>query len=224
MISIILPVYNEEPILEKTLRRLNEQKGPYEVIVADGGSQDGGVAIARRYARTLSTPKGRAIQMNRAAQEAKGETLLFLHADSWLEGGALEAIEKTMQTQRVIGGCLTQKIESSHPFYRFLEASGSLRAKLLHLFYGDQGIFVRKEIFDKLGGYPPLPLLEDLGFSQRLRREGRTVILPKRVFTSARRWEKKGKLRTSLCNLAIILLYGFGAKPQKLARFYSDVR
>jgi len=224
MISVILPIYNEELILEKTLRRLTEQKGSYEVIVADGGSTDGSLEIARCYARTLSTGKGRAVQMNAAAKEAKGDTLLFLHADSYLERGALEAIAKTMETERVVGGCLTQKIEAPHPFYRCLEASGSLRAKLLHLFYGDQGIFIRKTIFDKLGGYPLLPLLEDVALSRCLRKEGRAVVLPQRVFTSARRWEKKGKLRTSLRNLVIVVLYGLGAAPQKLAKFYPDVR
>lgn len=224
MISIILPMYHEEAVIAQTLKRLLQQEGSYEIIVVDGGSQDRSVAVAHPHASVFSSLKGRAIQMNRGALEAKGDILLFLHADSWLEKGSLIEIEKTMENQEVVGGCLTQKIEAQHPFYRILEASGTLRARGLRLFYGDQAIFIRKEIFDKLKGYPPIPLFEDLAFSQRLKREGKTRVLSKQVFTSARRWENKGMLRGSLRNMILLFLYGLGIAPERLARFYGDVR
>jgi len=224
MITVIIPMYHEEAVIAQTLERLLQQEGSYEILVVDGGSQDQSVALARSYASVFSSLKGRAIQMNRGALEAKGEILLFLHADSWLEQGSLIEIEKTMKNKEVVGGCLTQKIEAQHPFYRILEASGTFRARGLRLFYGDQAIFIRKEIFDKLKGYPPMPLFEDLALSRRLKREGKTVILSKRVFTSARRWENKGMLRGSLRNMILLFLYGLGIAPQTLARFYSDVR
>ena len=225
MISIILPMVHEEAVIAQTLERLLQQEGSYEIIVVDGGSQDRSAEIARSYpVSVLTSEKGRAIQMNRGALEAKGEIFLFLHADSWLEKGSLIEIENTMKDQEVAGGCLTQKIEAPNPFYRVLEASGTLRARGLHLFYGDQAIFIRKRIFDKLKGYPPMPLFEDLALSQRLKLEGKTAVLSKQVFTSARRWENKGMFRGSLRNMLLVVLYGMGIAPQTLAKFYSDVR
>ena len=224
MISVILPMYNEEFLIGETLRRLKTQKGSYECIVVDGGSRDRSVAKAKPYAEVLSSEKGRAFQMNAGARRARGDVFLFLHADSSLEEGALEAIEKAMEEKEVVGGCLTQKIDASHLFYRFLEFSGTMRAKFFRLFYGDQALFVRRQIFDKLQGYPPLPLFEDLAFSRLLRREGKIVILSKRVLTSARRWEENGMLRGSCRNLALLFLYGIGIAPERLSKFYANVR
>ena len=224
MISVILPVYNEAMLIEETLQHLAQQEGGHEVIVVDGGSHDRSVDLARPYARVLSSPKGRALQMNAGARAAQGEILLFLHADSWMERGAFLTIENVMQNKEVVGGCLTQRIEGAHPFYRFLEWSGTVRAKWLKLFYGDQALFIRRRIFDKLGGYPLLPLFEDLAFSRHLRQEGKTVVLPKRVFTSARRWKEKGILRGSLRNMILFFLYGIGVSPERLSKFYADVR
>lgn len=224
MISVIVPMVDEESCIGRTLERLTQQEGSYEVIVADGGSRDRSVEHAKPYARVVVSEKGRACQMNRGAREARGEILLFLHADAHLESGALLAVEKAMQEKEIVGGCLTQAIESPRPFYRFLERSGTIRARGLRLFYGDQAIFVCKRIFDKLKGYPPTPLFEDLAFSRRLRREGKTVVLPKRVYTSARRWEAGGRFRGSLRNSLLLFLYGLGIAPEALARFYPDVR
>ena len=230
MISVILPIYHEEASIGGTLQRLKEQAGSYEVIVVDGGSEDQSLEVARSCAQqfpqwqVLSAQKGRANQMNVGVREAKGDILLFLHADCWLEKGTLTAIEEAMQKENVVGGCLTQKIEASHPYYRWLELTGNIRARLFRIFYGDQAIFIRREIFDKIEGYPPIPLFEDLAFSRRLRREGKTAVLSKQVVTSPRRWERKGMLRGSLQNLFILFLYGLGISPQRLARFYPDVR
>lgn len=225
MISVIIPMINEEAVIEETLQHLAEQNGSCETIVVDGGSSDRSVEKARPYGQVFTAEKGRALQMNRGGREAKGNLLLFLHADSRLEKGTLSAIEEVMEKRReVVGGCLTQKIESPHPFYRFLEASGTVRAKTVRLFYGDQGLFIRKTIFDKLGGYPPVPLFEDVAFSRRLKGEGKTVVLSKRVFTSARRWEKRGRLRGSFRNLALLFCYGIGIAPKHLVRYYPDIR
>jgi len=224
MISVIVPMYNEERLIEKTLKSLIKQRGAFEVIVVDGGSTDQSVQVARAYAAVLSSQKGRGVQMNVGAHVAQGETLLFLHADTFLEEGALFEVEKAMQKRNVVGGCLTQAIEGRHLYYRWLEFSGQLRTRWFQVFYGDQAIFVRKEIFDTLRGYPSTPILEDVAFSQRLKRKGKTVILPKRVFCSPRRWEKEGKMRRSFRNTLLLSLYGLGMAPERLSRFYGDVR
>lgn len=224
MISVILPVYQEEERIGLTLQRLAQQEGRHEVIVVDGGSRDRTVEIARSYGRVISAPKGRAFQMNEGARYAKGDILFFLHADSHLEAGTLLAIEERMQKKEVVGGCLTQRIEGDRPFYRMLESAGTWRARMFHLFYGDQGIFVRKPIFDKIGKYPLIPLFEDVAFSRCLRKEGKVAVLSKYVFTSPRRWERGGFVRASVWSGLLFFLYGVGIAPQTLARFYPDVR
>ena len=223
MISVVVPVYNEEKTLERTLSELTRQLGSHELICVDGGSGDRSVEIARRFGKVVRSEKGRAVQMNRGAAEAKGETLLFLPADCVLERGALQAVEEAV-ARGGVGGCLTQRIQGGRLLFRTMELSGNVRARWFRIFYGDQAIFVKRPLFQELGGFPSAPLFEDVAFTRRLRRAGRTVVLRNHVYTSARRWERGGILKECFRNWCLLGLYALGVSPARLARFYPDVR
>ena len=223
MISVVVPVYNEEKLLETTLSRLTRQTGPHELLCVDGGSGDGTASIANRFGKVLTSEKGRAAQMNRGAAEARGEILFFLPADAVLEEGALEAVEEAVR-QGYDGGCLTQQIQGRRLLFRTMELSGTLRARWFRIFYGDQAIFVKRRLFQELGGFPVSPLFEDVAFTRRLHQVGRTVVLRHHVYTSARRWEQNGILKECFRNWGLLGLYALGVSPRRLARFYPDVR
>lgn len=225
MISIIMPIYNEEAILEKTLRIIARQLNGNELIVVDGGSSDNSLSIARRYAnRVIISSKGRASQMNSGARLANGNVLLFLHADSWLEDGALDEIEGCFLRDNCIGGCLTQRVSGNSLLFRLIEIAANIRARYLHRFYGDQAIFLLKDIFIRLGGFPDINLFEDLAFSTKMHRSGRTILLKKRIYCSSRRWDEGGIIKTTLKNWLLTMLYLSGVATAKLHLLYGDVR
>lgn len=223
MISIIIPAFQEESSIESLLHQIAQDPFPHEVIVADGGSSDRTVERARPLARVISAPRGRGLQMNEGAKAALGTVLLFLHADCWIEPGTLSQIDQTIKNG-FVGGCLNQKIRSGNPIYRLLEWTGHIRARFRKIFYGDQGIFVRRDIFVELSGFKPWPLFEDIDFSKRLRKKGWTKVLSKRVYISDRRWRKQGILKTTLVNRWLLMLYRLGYSPEVLSRRYHDIR
>jgi hypothetical protein len=147
--------------------------------------------------------------------------LLFLHADTLLPEDAAQAILEACKPPHIAGGAFTLGIDAEPPAFRAIESLVHLRTRLSRIPYGDQGIFVKKRIFHELGGYPPIPLLEDVAFMERLRRTGKQItILPGTVSTSARRWEAEGLLYCTLRNRMLMLLYALGVPPERLARFY----
>lgn len=225
MLSIIIPTYNEEAALSEALGAL-----PYgnniEVIVADGQSTDRTEEFIRRYPALKliqCAAKGRASQMNEAARHAKGEIFLFLHADCRLEKESPKAISQAIKNGH-IGGCLSQRISSGKVVYRFIEASGNIRARLFKVFYGDQAIFVRRDVFFKLGGFDNLPLFEDILFSKKLMRAGETRVLDKKVFVSPRRWQKNGIIMTTIIFWLLTLGLSLGVSFDRLKRLYQDIR
>jgi rSAM/selenodomain-associated transferase 2 len=222
-VSVIIPTLNEEGCLAETLRSVRAQR-PHQVIVADGGSSDGTRAAAAEADVLIEAPRGRARQLNAGAAGAGGDVLLFLHADCSLEAGALDDAERWLRRPEVVAGCYTMTVRARGLLYRSLDACATARVRLTGLIYGDQGLFVRRADFERLGGFPPLGLMEDVFFSRVLRRLGRVVVSPRRVFVSPRRWQRAGLVRQTLRNWALTALAAGGVHPDRLARFYPVVR
>jgi len=197
------------------------QAGADEVIVSDGGSTDGTDGIAAqlccRFVRGLP---GRAKQQNLGARVASGDILLFLHADNWLERGSVDQVRRATRQGRHQGGAFRQAIEAEGRLYRLLEHGNAARVRLWGLAYGDQGIFVARETFARLGRFPELALMEDLRFMRRLRRHSRPLLLPGPLHVSARRWQQNGVIRQSLRNWSLLAAEKCGVSPDYLARYY----
>ena len=196
MIIVVIPIYNEERMLSENLAEFQKLSRQTEVVFVDGGSTDKSVEIASSYGKVLNSKKGRSVQMNCGAVSARGEVLLFLHADTVISIDVLSSIEKNVMDNGFIGGCLTQWIDKKGVMYRLIENFGNLRAKATKIFYGDQGIFVRKDIFSQMNGFPEVPIMEDVLFTKKLRKLGKTVVLPGKILVSPRRWQEKGSMRT----------------------------
>jgi rSAM/selenodomain-associated transferase 2 len=222
-VSVIIPTLNEAGCLGETLRLLRQQ-GLHEIIVADGGSTDATGDLARAADRLLVGPRGRAAQMNAGAAAATGEVLLFLHADCSLEEGALTAAERCLGRRGVAAGCFRMTVTDPGLVYRMIDWCATARVRLTGLVYGDQGLFVKRDLFRRLGGFPALRLMEDVLISKELRRRGRVVVAPRRIFTSPRRWKSQGVVRQTLRNWALTALAAAGVHPDRLAAFYPAVR
>ncbi|MCY2965078.1 MAG: TIGR04283 family arsenosugar biosynthesis glycosyltransferase [Planctomycetota bacterium] len=222
-ISIIIPTLNESAGIADAVQRA-QALGGLEVIVVDGGSTDGTVDLARDATRVLTTDPGRARQQNAGAAVATGDVLLFLHADCWLEPGSLNEIAAALADPAYVGGCFGQQIEAIGRKYRWLEWGNALRVRRWTLAYGDQAIFVRKSVFEELGGFPDLKLMEDLFFMRTLRRRGRFALLPPLLHVSARRWRQHGVIRQTARNWLLTLAAHWGVSPNTLARFYPPAR
>jgi rSAM/selenodomain-associated transferase 2 len=192
------------------------------VILVDGGSDDATIQVAARFSavRLLASPRGRARQMNAGARAARGDILLFLHADTWLPEGGLGAVSAALDDTRVVGGRFDVRFDSPRPVLRMIAFFMNLRSRVSGISTGDQAIFVRREVFETMGGYPDMPLMEDIELSRRLKRRGRLAALPSRVTTSARKWEREGALRTMALMWALRFLYMVGVSPARLHRWY----
>lgn len=223
MISIIVPVYNEEKALPATLARVFAQVGKYEIIVADGGSHDATRAIATVDARIrlITAPKGRASQMNAGADVARGEWLLFLHADTLLPDGALEAIA-ALPGDAQAGG-FHHRFSGDDWRLRLISWMHNLRCRWTHVFYGDQALFVRRALFEQFGGFPENHLLEDVVFGERLRMQTRPRLLDLRIVTDARKFTQMGAWK-SLGRVALILTCHELRLPLRARIFFSDIR
>lgn len=222
MISVIVPAFNEEENIVRCVGGIQREQGDIEIIVADGGSADRTVELAARQkgVKVVQGGKGRGVQMNAGASHATGKILLFLHADTTLEEGWSPAIAGALKDDSVAGGAFTFALHNPGKKYRVVERCVKFRCSLFKLPYGDQGIFIRKSVFEKLGGYENIPIMEDVDLIERMKRLGGIVILEKKAFTSERRWQKKGLLYTAVLNQLIRLLYKMGVSPHKLGRIY----
>lgn len=226
-ISVIIPALDEEASIARAIRSCREA-GRCEVIVVDGGSRDRTVEYARAEADTvIAAPRGRAAQMNAGAAVARGDVLLFLHADTLLPLGSLAAVLAALQDPAVIGGAFRVRLAPSSGAGRYVHATLGItgrmigvRAGVTRAFTGDQAIFARAAAFRAVGGYPEIPLMEDVELSRRIRRAGKTVLLPLRVETSGRRWEAWGPLRTVLFMWRLRLGHLLGRTPSRCAEAY----
>jgi rSAM/selenodomain-associated transferase 2 len=174
--------------------------------------------------RLLHSPPGRARQMNLGASHATGDTLLFLHADCQLEAGALEAAEKCLNSSNILAGCFNMEVRAPGRLYRLIDSCATARVRLSGLIYGDQGLFLKRELFQRLGGFPDLRLMEDVFFSRTLARHGRIAVLPQRIYVSPRRWKRKGLIRQSMRNWLLTSLAAGGVHPDRLSIFYPPIR
>ena len=223
-VSIIVPTLNEELVLEKTLTQF-QQLSPHELIVSDGGSDDDTRNIAGRFShRVITGSAGRALQMNSGANEATGDLLLFLHADSRIEPESYRKMLECMENPKWIGGAFTLCIESGKWSLKLIALLANIRSKYFGLAYGDQGFFVRKEVFKDMNGFSPLPICEDLDFYHRLRKKGPVILLKEKAHTSPRRWIKEGILFTTARNTLIAVLFGLGFPPHILTKWYLAIR
>lgn len=223
-LSIIIPVLDEERAIGAAIEDLGAI-GPHEIIVADGGSTDRTAEIVRGSpARLVTAPRGRAAQMNEGARHATGQLLLFLHADTTLPATAKLDLESRMADPACVGGRFDIRLDSARPLLRVVGRMISLRSRLTRVATGDQAIFVRRAVFERLGGFPEIPIMEDVAFCRALKRQGRIACLRSRVVSSARRWEQHGPIKTILLMWALKLLYLAGVSPARLKRLYSEAR
>lgn len=220
-LSIIVPTLNEAGQVRHTLEALESLRSDCtEILVVDGGSRDETIALARSLVdRVISAPRGRAVQMNAGAAEAVGECLLFLHADTRLPKDAPQMLAKVFGGGAVWGR-FDVRLSGALPVLRVVEALMNWRSRLTGIATGDQAVFVRRDIFLFIGGFPDIPLMEDIALSRRLKKIARPVCLRQHVVTSSRRWEEHGVWRTVFLMWRLRLRYFFGADPVQLARAY----
>lgn len=229
MISIITPLLNEAENIRPFLAHLGTIEGDFELILVDGGSSDETLCEVERYAEgfgrrltVLTSGRGRALQMNRGADEAQGNILLFLHVDCLLESDALVRIEQEMARKTVIGGGFHQAYPDPDVFLKLVSLFGNTRARLTKTFYGDYGIFLRKDRFHEMGGYPSLPFLEDVEICRKARKYGRLIRIDRTILTSPRRYLKKGRMRLTAAFILAVVLNAAGFRPRFFMRYIVD--
>ncbi|MBU6400627.1 MAG: TIGR04283 family arsenosugar biosynthesis glycosyltransferase [Verrucomicrobia bacterium] len=221
MISIVIPTLNEADQLAATLAAIGDPlpRAACEVIVVDAGSSDGTAALAKAAGtRVVTSPgPGRAAQMNLGAQQASGDQLLFLHADTRLPEGALARIDAALRDPAIVGGGFARRFAGASRFLRLTAWLADWRCRSLGWFLGDQAIFARRSVFEQLKGYREIDLFEDLDFSRRMARTGKVVTLSPPVISSARRFAARGPLVTTAADLWLTCQFLAGADPQELA-------
>ncbi len=217
-ISVIIPALNEEATIVAAIR--SAHGNAIEVIVVDGGSTDRTVRFALDAgAKVMRAQRGRAQQMNAGAAIARGEVLLFLHADTTLPQDFDEAVLRDIKQPNVVACAFRLSIEAEGRSFRLIERAANIRSRIFQLPYGDQALFIRAEVFEKIGGFPNLPIMEDYALIRYLRRAGRIAVSPLAVVTSPRRWIVRGIWQTTVVNQVCIVAYWLGISLARIAQW-----
>jgi len=222
-LSVIIPTLNEENSLGRTLASVSGRA--HEIIVVDGGSNDGTREIAYKHASVVvdSNP-GRGIQQHKGACHAEGNVLLFLHADTLLPKGFELIIERTLSDPKIVLGAFRLGHHPPSAFLNLVALMANLRSIFLKMPYGDQGLFMKRSDYFGAGGFKDLPLMEDVDLVRRLNRMGKFKLVRGRVRTSARRYDRNGVVYTTVRNWSLITRYLLGQSPERLRRLYNDAR
>ncbi len=217
-VSVIIPTLDEAGFLEAAIESVECQQEPWEIVVVDGGSVDGTCEIAARRAPVISSKRGRAQQMNAGAAATGGDILLFLHADTRLPPQAFASIRQAFRDPAYLGGTFRLRFDRETPLLRFYSLCTRIRSPLLC--FGDRGLFARRDVFRSIGGFPPVPLFEDLELARAITRRGGFAFLDDAVTTSARRFHRVGPLRQQLRNVFLFTSYLAGTDPRSLVHLY----
>jgi len=220
-ISVIIPTLNERENIETLLNYLHRLDNELELIVADAGSVDKTVEKARNMSKVIHSARGRGVQMNEGAKAATGDIIWFIHADCRPHPASIDAMMQALANENVVGGGFEYRLNQSGFKFRLAENLSNYKNRLLKLLFGDMGIFVRRKIFEKMGGYKDIPLMEDMDFSKRLKKHGKIVILPQHMNTSARRWIEEGFVLHSIRSWTFQSIWAFGVSPFFLAKWYK---
>jgi rSAM/selenodomain-associated transferase 2 len=230
MISIITPVFNEEKNIEPYMSHLGSLEGDFELIMVDGGSSDHTVEEVQKCIDSFNhkillvvSERGRAIQMNRGAKMAKGDLFLFLHVDCVLRKDALTIIEKVKYDNNIAGGGFKQAFSNPDFFLKFQSDIGNIRAGLTQVFFGDYGIFLKKKVFRKIGGYDDIAFLEDVEICRKAKRYGRLLQVDRKIVTSPRRYLKKGKIRLTIAFILANMFNDIGWRPGFLWKYIVEM-
>jgi rSAM/selenodomain-associated transferase 2 len=225
-LSLVIPVLSEAETISENIRHIRELNavGTAEIIVVDGDPLGSTIrTITDEGVRTAVAERGRARQMNRGAALATGDILLFLHADTRLPPGAFALIRSTMDDKRYVGGAFDLGFDTKRAIFKITEMYVFLRTRLTKIPFGDQAIFIRREYFEKIGGYRDLPIMEDVELMRRIRKRADTIhIIPRKVRTSVRRYEREGILSCTLRNWLVQISYALGISPQRLVKWYRS--
>ncbi|MEA5619648.1 TIGR04283 family arsenosugar biosynthesis glycosyltransferase [Cronbergia sp. UHCC 0137] len=221
-ISIIIPTLNEAENIKSAIASTQPSTN-IEIIVVDGGSTDGTVEIVQALGvKLILSPPGRAVQMNTGALAASGEILLFLHADTRLPGGFDVLIRTELAQPQVVAGAFTLRIDAPNWGLRLVEWGVKWRSLFWQMPYGDQAIFLTRSIFQQIGNFPQMPIMEDFELITRLKKLGNITLVKAVINTSPRRWLKKGIVKTTLINQIVIIAYLFGISPKRIHQWYRQ--
>ncbi len=223
-LSIIIPTFNEEQWIERTLKAVLSSAPDAEIVVVDGESQDATIERARHYARVIASKRGRGCQLNVGVAATHGNILLFLHADTLPEAAGIVELSEVMQDESVLGGAFRMRFDDTSPLYQRIGEQVAQRSLRTKSYTGDQAIFTRRSAFEQLSGYRDWPFMEDVDYSERMGQAGMVILLKHAVETSARRHQRWGLLRTQLTVILIRILYLLKVRPAYYEWLWPPVR